>query len=172
METVYLCLGGNVGDTHDYLNRAIGLIENQIGTIVQSSGIYQSEPWGLECNQWFLNQVVAVETELEPHAVLEHCLQIESELGRTRSGNGYEPRTIDIDIIFFGHQIISQPDLQVPHPLMHRRNFVLQPMCDVAADFVHPVIGKTVSQLWAECDDKSAVTPLRSRQENQTDSVL
>ena len=172
METVYLCLGGNVGDTHDYLNRAIGLIESRIGKTVQLSGIYQSEPWGLECSQWFLNQVVAVETELEPNAVLERCLQMESELGRTRSGNDYEPRTIDIDIIFFGHQIISQPDLQVPHPLMHRRNFVLQPMCDVAADFVHPVIGKTVSQLLEECDDKSAVTPLRPRRGNQTDSVL
>ncbi len=163
METVYLCLGGNVGDTHDYLNRAIGLIESQIGTIAQSSGIYQSEPWGLECSQWFLNQVVAVETELEPHAVLEHCLQIESELGRTRSGNGngYEPRTIDIDIIFFGHQIISLPDLQVPHPLMHQRNFVLRPLCDVAADFVHPVFRKTVHQILAECDDNAIVKQLK-----------
>lgn len=161
-----------MGDTHDYLNRAIGLIDSRIGTIVQSSGIYQSEPWGLECSQWFLNQVVAVETELEPHAVLERCLQIESELGRTRSGNGYEPRTIDIDIIFFGHQIISQPDLQVPHPLMHRRNFVLCPLCEIAADFVHPVFEKTVRQLLAECDDKSAVTPPHFHQGNQTDSVL
>ena len=161
METVYLCLGGNVGETHDYLNRAIGLIESRIGKIVQSSGIYLSEPWGLECSQWFLNQVVAAETKLEPHAVLEHCLQIESELGRTRSGNGYEPRTIDIYIIFFGHQIVSQPDLQVPHPLMHQRNFVLQPLCDVAADFVHPVFRKTVHQILAECDDNAMVKQLK-----------
>ena len=172
MEKVYLCLGGNVGDTRQYLNQAISLISSRIGTVTVQSSVYRSEPWGLECEQWFLNQAVMVETELEPHAVLEHCLQIESELGRTRSGNGYEPRTIDIDIIFLGGQIIRQPDLQVPHPLMHRRNFVLLPLCEVAADFVHPVFGKTVRQLLAECDDKSAVTPLRSRQENQTDSAL
>lgn len=172
METVYLCLGGNIGDTLNYLQNAVAMIGRRIGSVVSQSAVYQSEPWGFNAEQMFLNQVVVAETELEPHAVLEHCLQIESEFGRTRSGNGYEPRTIDIDIIFFGHQIISQPDLQVPHPLMHRRNFVLQPMCDVAADFVHPVIGKTVRQLFAECDDKSAVTPLRFRQENQTDNVL
>lgn len=142
-----------MGDTHDYLNRAIGLIESRIGKIAQLSGIYQSEPWGLECGQWFLNQVVAVETELEPHAVLEHCLQIESELGRTRSGNGYEPRTIDIDIIFFGNQIIDTPDLKVPHPLMHQRNFVLQPLCEIAPNLVHPVFGLTVKQLADECGD-------------------
>jgi len=94
-----------------------------------------------------------VETELEPHAVLEHCLQIESELGRTRSGNGYEPRTIDIDIIFFGNQIIDTPDLKVPHPLMHRRNFVLQPLCEIAPNLVHPVFGLTVKQLADECGD-------------------
>ena len=161
-----------MGDTRHYLEQAIALIDNRIGAVTAKSAIYQSEPWGLECDQWFLNQVVIAETELEPHIVLERCLQIETELGRTRSGNGYEPRTIDIDIIFFGGQIIRQPDLQVPHPLMHRRNFVLQPMCDVAADFVHPVIGKTVRQLADECDDKSAVTPLHFHQGNQTDSVL
>ena len=153
METVYLCLGGNVGDTRQYLNQAISLISSRIGTVASQSAVYRSEPWGFNAEQMFLNQAVMIETELEPHAVLERCLQIESELGRTRSGNGYEPRTIDIDIIFFGHQIISQPDLQVPHPLMHRRNFVLQPMCEIAPNLVHPVFGMTVKQLADECGD-------------------
>lgn len=153
MESVYLCLGGNIGDTQQYLEQAIDLIDSRIGSVTAKSAIYKSEPWGLDCDQWFLNQVVAVETELEPHAVLEHCLQIESELGRTRSGNGYEPRTIDIDIIFYGSQIINQPDLKVPHPLMHLRNFVLRPLCDIAPDFVHPTLNKALSQLAAECDD-------------------
>ena len=172
MEAVYLCLGGNVGDTRNYLQNAVAMIGRRVGRVVSQSAVYQSEPWGFNAEQMFLNQAVMIETELEPHAVLEQCLQIESELGRTRSGNGYEPRTIDIDIIFFGGQTISQPNLQVPHPLMHRRNFVLLPLCEIAADFVHPVVGKTVSQLLAECDDKSAVTPLRSRRGNQIDSVL
>lgn len=142
-----------MGDTGQYLNRAIDLINSRIGVVAQKSSVYRSEPWGLECEQWFLNQAVMVETKLEPHAVLERCLQIESELGRTRSGNGYKPRTIDIDIIFFGNQIIDTPDLKVPHPLMHRRNFVLQPLCEIAPNLVHPVFGLTVKQLADECGD-------------------
>lgn len=157
MEKVYLCLGGNIGDTRNYLQNAVAMISRRIGRIVSQSAVYQSEPWGFNAEQMFLNQVVVAETELEPHAVLELCLQIEAELGRTRSGNGYEPRTIDIDIVFFGQQIVNQPDLQVPHPLMHRRNFVLRPLCDVAADFVHPIFGLTVKQLAAICDDKAVV---------------
>lgn len=157
MEKVYLCLGGNIGDTRSYLQNAVAMIGRRIGRVVSQSAVYQSEPWGFNAEQMFLNQVVVAETELEPHAVLELCLQIEAELGRTRSGNGYEPRTIDIDIVFFGQQIINQPDLQVPHPLMHRRNFVLRPLCDVATDFVHPVFGLTVKQLAAICDDKAVV---------------
>ena len=157
MEKVYLCLGGNIGDTRNYLQNAVAIIGRRIGRVVSQSAVYQSEPWGFNAEQMFLNQVVVAETELEPHAVLELCLQIEAELGRTHSGNGYEPRTIDIDIVFFGQQIISQPDLQVPHPLMHRRNFVLRPLCDVAADFVHPVLGLTVRQLADICDDKAVV---------------
>ena len=160
MEKVYLCLGGNVGDSRQYLNQAITLISSRMGIVVMQSAVYQSEPWGFNAEQMFLNQAVMVETELEPHAVLESCLQIESELGRTRSGNGYEPRTIDIDIIFFGSRIINQPDLQVPHPLMHQRNFVLLPLYEIAPEFVHPVFGKTIRQLFAECDDKSAVEPI------------
>lgn len=160
MERVYLCLGGNVGDTRHYLEQAIGLIESRIGTVLQKSSIYWSEPWGFSAEQMFLNQIVVVETALESQIVLEHCLQIETELGRTRSGNGYEPRVIDIDIIFFGSQIIDTPNLKVPHPLMNRRNFVLQPLCEIAPDFVHPVFGLTVKQLAAVCDDKAVVKML------------
>ena len=160
MEKVYLCLGGNVGDTQQYLNQAISLISSRIGRVAAQSAVYQSEPWGFNAEQMFLNQAVMAETELKPEVVLESCLQFESELGRTRSGNGYEPRTIDIDIIFFGNQIIDTPDLKVPHPLMHQRNFVLQPLCEIAPNLVHPVFGKTMHQLLAECDDKSAVEPI------------
>ena len=142
-----------MGDTRHYLEQAVAMIGKQIGHIISQSPIYQSEPWGFNAKQMFLNQSVMVKTELEPHAVLEHCLQIESELGRTRSGNGYEPRTIDIDIIFYGSRIINQPDLKVPHPLMHLRNFVLRPLCDIAPDFVHPTLNKAISQLASECED-------------------
>ena len=146
-----------MGNTRYYLKRAIELVNSRIGTVTLESGIYRSEPWGLDCAQWFLNQVIMVETALEPGSVLEYCLQIEAELGRTRSGNGYEPRTIDIDIIFFGKQVIDTPDLKVPHPLMHQRNFVLRPLCDIAPNFVHPVIGSTIQQLTELCGDKLMV---------------
>ena len=153
MEKVYLCLGGNVGDTRHYLEQTISMIESRIGTALQKSSVYWSEPWGFSAEQMFLNQIVVVETALEPEVVLEHCLQIETELGRTRSGNGYEPRVIDIDIIFFGSRIIDSPNLKVPHPLMHQRNFVLKPLCEIAPDFVHPVFKSTVKQLAYDCGD-------------------
>ena len=153
MKKAYLCLGGNKGDVRSYLERASTAIGNRIGHITERSAIYWSEPWGFKAEQMFLNQIVVAETELEPHVVLERCLQIETELGRTRSGNGYEPRTIDIDIIFFGDNIIDTPDLKVPHPLMHQRNFVLRPLADVAPDFVHPIFGLTIKQLADACSD-------------------
>ena len=154
MNTAYLCLGGNIGNTQAIFNKAIEQIESGIGRCVLKSRLYATEPWGFEAEQLFLNQVVAVATELEPHAVLEQCLLIEAELGRTRSGNGYQPRTIDIDILFIDNQIIDFPDLKVPHPLLHLRNFVLQPMCDVAPKFVHPVLKKTMAELRDECPDE------------------
>ena len=154
MNTAYLCLGGNIGNTQAIFKKAIEQIESGIGRCVLKSRLYTTEPWGFEAEQLFLNQVVAVTTELEPHAVLEQCLLIEAELGRTRSGNGYQPRTIDIDILFIDNQIIDLPDLKIPHPLLHLRNFVLQPMCDIAPKFVHPVLKKTMAELRNECPDE------------------
>lgn len=147
-------MGGNIGNTQAVFKKAIEQIESGIGRCVLKSRLYTTEPWGFEAEQLFLNQVVVVETELEPHAVLELCLQTEAELGRTR-GNGYQSRTIDIDILFFDNRIIDLPDLKVPHPLLHLRNFVLQPMCDVAPQLVHPVLKKTMEQLRAECADEA-----------------
>ncbi|MBR5168334.1 MAG: 2-amino-4-hydroxy-6-hydroxymethyldihydropteridine diphosphokinase [Salinivirgaceae bacterium] len=154
MNTAYLCLGGNIGNTQAIFKKAIEQIESGIGRCVLKSRLYTTEPWGFEAEQLFLNQVVAVTTELEPHAVLEQCLLIEAELGRTRSGNGYQPRTIDIDILFIDNQIIDLPDLKIPHPLLHLRNFVLQPMCDIAPKFVHPILKKTMAELRDECPDE------------------
>lgn len=153
MNTAYLCLGGNIGDTRAVFEKAIALIESRIGRCVRKSRLYVTEPWGFEADTPFLNQVVVVETEHEPHAVLEFCQQIEAELGRTRSGKGYQSRTIDIDILFIDNLITDLPDLKIPHPFMHLRNFVLQPMCDVAPQLVHPVLKKTMTQLRAECED-------------------
>ena len=154
MNTVYLCLGGNIGNTRAIFKKAIEQIESGIGRCVLKSRLYTTEPWGFKAEQLFLNQVVVVETELEPHVILELCQQTEAELGRTRSGKGYQPRTIDIDILFIDNQIINLPDLKVPHPLLHLRNFVLQPMCDVAPQLVHPLLKKTMAELRDECADE------------------
>jgi len=156
METVYLSLGGNMGDTRTIFHKAIRLIESRIGLCVKKSHLYQTEPWGFSSDKLFLNQVLAVETRLEPVSILKQCLQIEAELGRTRSGKGYESRIIDIDILFIGNKIIDQPDLKVPHPLIAKRNFVLKPMCEIAPDFIHAVMKESIAQLCSHCTDSMA----------------
>lgn len=160
MNLIYLCLGGNLGDTKAIFRKAINLIENKIGRCIAQSHLYKTEPWGFKTDKLFLNQVIAIETPFEPLKALELCLQIEAELGRTRSGNGYESRVIDIDILFIDKQIIDLPNLKVPHPLIQERNFVLQPMSEIAPDFVHPVLQKTIAQLCAECGDTTSVEML------------
>lgn len=147
MSLVYLCLGGNIGDTQQYLDKSIAEIERCIGPVCCKSAVYETEPWGFSAEQMFLNQVVAVRTELEPHGILARCQQIEDELGRVRHGKGYESRCIDIDIVFIDSIIMETADLKVPHPLMHKRRFVLDPMCEIAPNFVHPVLNKTMMEL-------------------------
>ena len=142
IDTVLL-LGGNVGDTAELLQEACLQIELQIGPIEKRS---------------------AVRTSLPPHRVLEFALEIEKQLGRKRSGNGYSSRTMDIDIIFYGNSVIDETDLVVPHPRMHLRNFVLVPLCEILPDFVHPVFGKTIRQLLDECPDEGKVWKLISSQ--------
>lgn len=155
----YLCLGGNVGDTRHYLEKAVEQIGRRIGKVFRKSAIFESEPWGFSAERNFLNQVVVVSSELEPAEVLSTCLQIEAEQGRVRNGTGYQSRCIDIDIIFIDSLIIDTPRLKVPHPLMQDRKFVLMPLCGIAPDFVHPVFGKTVRQMLDECGDKSKCVP-------------
>ena len=156
IDTVLL-LGGNVGDTAELLQEACLQIELQIGPIEKRSALYGSVAWGFETEQDFINQAVVAKTNLPPHRVLELALEIEAQLGRKRSGKGYSSRTMDIDVIFYGSEIIDTPRLTVPHPRLHRRNFVLVPLCEISPDFVHPVFGKTIRQLLDECPDEGKV---------------
>lgn len=156
VETVFL-LGGNVGDSAELCRQAVELIEKQIGKTTRVSSLYGSEAWGFSAEQHFVNQAVAVSTDLSPTLVLEKALDIEAQLGRKRSGKGYSSRTMDIDVIFYGSEIIDTPRLTAPHPRLHLRNFVLVPLCDIIPDFVHPVFGKTVRQLLDECPDEGKV---------------
>lgn len=132
-ETVYIALGSNLGDRYHYLSEARHRINQLPKTqILRSSDIYETEPANNEPQPMYLNQVVAVKTALEPVALLDHLLSIEAQLGRVRDPeNQNASRTIDLDIILFGDRIINHPRLQVPHPRMHQRDFVLKPLADV-----------------------------------------
>jgi len=157
MEISYLMLGGNVGDRMDYLYQSIDLLRRDAGQIVAMSAIYESEPWGFDHQQWFLNQVVVVETDLSPLLLLKQIQHIEQTLGRLREGDGYQPRTIDIDILLYGNLVINTPELVIPHPRMAGRMFVLQPMAELAPDMEHPVLHRTMEYLREHCADRKQV---------------
>ena len=134
MEISYLILGGNIEDRMDYLCRAVELLRCEAGRIVGMSAAYETDPWGFEDSRRFLNQVVMMETDLTPYSLLESIRRIEQVLGRRRTHDGYQARTMDIDILLYGNHIINIPELVIPHPRMVERMFVLQPMCELAPD--------------------------------------
>lgn len=160
MAKFYLCLGGNIGNTRKIFEEAIDKIESQIGKIINSSVLFKSEPWGFESVQLFLNQVIVVDSNIPADRVLEKCLEIELNMGRVRGNSGYISRNIDIDILFVDSEIINTNKLTVPHPLLHKRNFVLKPLCSIAPNFVHPVLKKDIATLLSECDDTLGCEPL------------
>jgi 2-amino-4-hydroxy-6-hydroxymethyldihydropteridine diphosphokinase len=139
----YLSLGSNVGDREGNLRKAIGRL-----SVLRISPIYETEPVDHTDQPWFLNLVVEAETELSPHELLATTSRIEQELGRVHDfPKG--PRTIDIDILLFGDQIVNTPDLQIPHPRMAERRFVLAPLADLAPDLQHPLTHLTVREMLA-----------------------
>lgn len=154
---VTLLIGGNQGDRVGLLQQACNMIAEQIGAIVQLSSIYETEAWGFDAEQNFLNQAVVVETRLSAHEVLDKALLIESQLGRVRTGNGYASRTMDIDILFVDNNCIDTPDLIVPHPRIQERNFVLVPLCEIMPNYVHPKMNKTIANLLKTSSDKGKV---------------
>jgi len=150
-------LGGNVGDRRDYLRQVVELLCHDVGQVVAMSAVYESEPWGFDDPCWFLNQVVAVETDLVPLSLLVSIQQIEQMLGRVRTHNSYQARTMDIDILLYGHQIIKIPGLVIPHPHIAERMFVLQPLAELAPDLEHPVLHCTMKYLREKCMDRKQV---------------
>ena len=128
MHKVYLGLGANLGDREATIHRAIELIGERIGEVVTQSSLIETEPWGFTSGNKFLNGAILVETELLPREVLKITQEIERELGRRHKGTAYRDRPIDIDILLYDDVTIDAPDLKIPHPLMHRRDFVLIPL--------------------------------------------
>ena len=156
MYKIYLLLGTNEGDRHGNLAKALDLIGSKAGTISRQSGIYETAPWGKTDQASFLNQSVELESELAPLALLALLKEIEREVGRV-STEKWGPRVIDIDILFYGDQVIQEPELQVPHPYLPVRRFALLPMAEIAGGLVHPVLRKTIDELLGECPDGSEV---------------
>ena len=149
MSVVYLSLGSNMGNRKSVLELSIKEIGKRIGTVTKISSKYETEPWGFISANKFINMAIEVNTELSPIEVSERVHKIEDDLGRTRSNNatGYEDRVIDIDILMIDNIISEESDLTLPHPKMHMREFVIYPLCEIAPDIIHPVLGRSIEDI-------------------------
>jgi len=160
MKLLYLILGGNIGDRELVLHHATQCLSAEVGKIKSHSSLFETEPWGMVNAANFLNQVVVLETKLDAFEILDKVLKIEEKLGRVRDSNtiGYQPRPIDIDILFLDSEVIHTTQLTIPHPEIQNRNFVLVPLCEIDKEFMHPVLHETVDNLLKKCNDPLKTT--------------
>jgi 2-amino-4-hydroxy-6-hydroxymethyldihydropteridine diphosphokinase len=156
MNTLYLLLGSNMGNSRQQFVKAKKNITKQIGAISRQSNLYSTAAWGNTNQPDFLNQVIITTTKLTAAQTMQTILTIEKEMGRIRTKKN-APRIIDIDILFFNKAIITEKDLQVPHPQLQNRNFVLVPLNQLSPNLKHPVLNKTIHQLLRVCPDKLTV---------------
>ena len=153
MIKLYVLLGGNLGDKQQVFSEARARLNQQVGAITNQSAIYETEPWGFESDDIFWNQVLEISAAFSPEEVLQQTQQIEHELGRIRKATQYDSRIIDIDILFYGDQVIKTENLIVPHPRIQERKFALVPLFEIAPVLIHPVFQKSIRQLLDECSD-------------------
>lgn len=152
MELVYFLLGSNLGDRNMYLKEARKLLEETVGKERRCSSVYETQSWGVADLPDYLNQVIEMETYLEPIIILQKTQVIEEKLHRERTKK-WDSRTIDIDILFYSNVIINLTKLKIPHPQLHNRLFTLAPLDELIPEFVHPVLKKTINQLKQDVDD-------------------
>jgi len=146
LTTAFLSLGSNLGDREKYLREALSLMEGEDLVVLRVSSVYETEPMELTGQPWFLNIVAEVETTLDPGEMLRRCQDVEAHLGRQRTiPKG--PRTVDVDILLYGDEVIDSPDIFIPHPAMQERRFVLEPLAELAPDFTIPNSGAKIGAL-------------------------
>jgi 2-amino-4-hydroxy-6-hydroxymethyldihydropteridine diphosphokinase len=159
MNEIFLITGGNIGNRKKNLETAAGLIQSEIGKIIRSSKIYETDAWGITDQKSFYNQVHVVESNFSAKEVMENILKIEEEMGRVRTIKN-AARIIDIDILFFNDDIVNEQNLTIPHPEIINRRFVLSPLNEIASDMIHPVYKKNIHELLAMCKDELKAKPL------------
>lgn len=158
MVEAFVALGSNIGDRVGNIRKAIEFLKEK-ASVSNVSSMYETEPMYLVDQNWFVNCVAKLETNLSPRELLHYLKDVERRMGRTE-GVRYGPRIIDLDILFYGDEVIRQDDLEIPHPGISERNFVLVPLAEIEPDLVHPVYGKTSSKLLAELNSNKSVTKL------------
>ena len=157
LQKAYLLTGSNRGNRLEMLDQARQYIDQQAVKILASSSLYETAPWGFHDQIHFLNQAHCIETFLSPNDLIAFLLQIESNMGRTREGQKYTGRLIDIDILLYANQIVDQEHLKIPHPRMHNRRFTLVPLAEIAGNIMHPVLNLSISELLELCSDTREV---------------
>jgi 2-amino-4-hydroxy-6-hydroxymethyldihydropteridine diphosphokinase len=160
---IILLLGSNFENREEYLYEAADLIERRIGRIVLRSSVYETEPWGFTHSDFFLNQIVCLESSPEPKILMKNLMEIEMDMGRKRTAQKYASRLIDIDILFYNDRVVKSRGLEIPHPRLHLRKFALTPLNELFQNFIHPELGVSMKELLEACDDTLAVRKLTGK---------
>ncbi len=157
MHTVYLGIGGNLGNKQNNFDNVYQIIEKELGRILLSSSIYETPPWGFQSDDAFWNSVLLIETSYSPEELLEEIHLIEEKFGRKRGNERYSSREMDIDILYFDDIFIETENMIIPHPRIHQRKFVLVPLNEIAPNFKHPLLRFTTFEMLENCKDESMI---------------